>query len=80
MPYSARFDLLLGNQLLLHGIGGIRSSLWMKHSNRIPPPPRPTPRHFYQFRDRNYLVASGLADQPTFMPWFGDKKLIIQFA
>jgi hypothetical protein len=53
MPYSARFDLLLGNQLLLHGIGGIRSSLWMKHSNRIPPPPRPTPRHFYQFRDRN---------------------------
>jgi hypothetical protein len=27
-----------------------------------------------------YLVASGLADQPTLMPWFGDKKLIIQFA
>jgi hypothetical protein len=27
-----------------------------------------------------YLVASGLADQPTPMPWFGDKKLIIQFA
>src|ERR1035437_2001782 len=27
-----------------------------------------------------YLVASGLADQPTGMPWFGDKKLIIQFA
>jgi hypothetical protein len=27
-----------------------------------------------------YLVASGLADQPTSMPWFGDKKLIIQFA
>jgi hypothetical protein len=27
-----------------------------------------------------YLVASGLADQPTTMPWFGDKKLIIQFA
>ncbi len=26
-----------------------------------------------------YLVASGLADQPTPMPWFGDKKLIIQF-
>jgi hypothetical protein len=27
-----------------------------------------------------YLVASGLADQPTLMPWFGSKKLIIQFA
>jgi hypothetical protein len=27
-----------------------------------------------------YLVASGLADQPTTMPWFGDKKLTIQFA
>jgi hypothetical protein len=27
-----------------------------------------------------YLVASGLADQPTPMPWFGDKKLLIQFA
>jgi hypothetical protein len=27
-----------------------------------------------------YLVASGLTDQPTPMPWFGDKKLIIQFA
>ncbi len=27
-----------------------------------------------------YLVASGLADKPTLMPWFGDKKLIIQFA
>jgi len=27
-----------------------------------------------------YLVASGLADQPTSMPWFGGKKLIIQFA
>ena len=27
-----------------------------------------------------YLVASGLADKPTRMPWFGGKKLIIQFA
>jgi hypothetical protein len=27
-----------------------------------------------------YLVASGLADQPTLMPWFGGKKLIIRFA
>ena len=27
-----------------------------------------------------YLVASGLADQPTPMPWFGDKKLFVQFA
>jgi hypothetical protein len=27
-----------------------------------------------------YLVASGLADQPTPMPWFGNKKLTIQFA
>ena len=27
-----------------------------------------------------YLVASGLAERPTPMPWFGDKKLIIQFA
>lgn len=27
-----------------------------------------------------YLVASGLADQPTLMPWFGGKKLNIQFA
>jgi hypothetical protein len=27
-----------------------------------------------------YLVASGLADQPTTMSWFGGKKLIIQFA
>jgi len=27
-----------------------------------------------------YLVASGLANQPTTMPWFGDKQLIIQFA
>jgi len=27
-----------------------------------------------------YLVASGLADQSTTMSWFGDKRLIIQFA
>jgi hypothetical protein len=27
-----------------------------------------------------YLAASGLADQPTPMPWFGGKKLIIRFA
>ena len=27
-----------------------------------------------------YLVASGLADQPTPMPWFGDKQLVLQFA
>jgi hypothetical protein len=27
-----------------------------------------------------YLVASGLTEQPTPMPWFGNKKLIIQFA
>jgi hypothetical protein len=27
-----------------------------------------------------YLVASGLAERPTPMPWFGDKKLIIKFA
>ncbi len=27
-----------------------------------------------------YLVASGLADQPTPLPWFGNKKLTIQFA
>jgi hypothetical protein len=27
-----------------------------------------------------YLVASGLTDRPTPMPWFGDKKLILKFA
>ena len=27
-----------------------------------------------------YLVASRLADQPTPMPWFGDKLLRIRFA
>jgi hypothetical protein len=27
-----------------------------------------------------YLVASGLANEPTSMPWFGGKKLVIQFA
>lgn len=27
-----------------------------------------------------FLVSSGLADQPTPMPWFGDKRLLIQFA
>jgi hypothetical protein len=27
-----------------------------------------------------YLVASGLTDQPIPMPWFGNKKLVIQFA
>jgi hypothetical protein len=27
-----------------------------------------------------YLVASRLADQPTPMPWFGDKQLVIRFA
>jgi hypothetical protein len=27
-----------------------------------------------------YLVASHLADQPTPMPWFGDKPLRIRFA
>jgi hypothetical protein len=27
-----------------------------------------------------YLVASGLADKPTPMPWFGNKKLVIRFA
>ena len=27
-----------------------------------------------------YLVASGMTDSPTAMPWFGGKKLIIQFA
>ena len=27
-----------------------------------------------------YLVASGLADKPTPMPWLGKKQLVIQFA
>jgi hypothetical protein len=27
-----------------------------------------------------YLVASGLADTPTPMPWFGNKHLVLQFA
>jgi len=27
-----------------------------------------------------YLVASGLADKPTAMPWFGNKQLLIRFA
>jgi hypothetical protein len=27
-----------------------------------------------------YLVASGLADQPVAMPWFGHKLLHIRFA
>jgi hypothetical protein len=27
-----------------------------------------------------YLVASGLADQPAPMPWFGNKQLHIRFA
>jgi hypothetical protein len=27
-----------------------------------------------------YLVASGLADKPAKMPWFGDKELLIRFA
>jgi len=27
-----------------------------------------------------YLVASGLAETPTPMPWFGNKKLVIEFA
>jgi len=27
-----------------------------------------------------YLVASGLADTPTPMPWFGNKQLVLQFA
>lgn len=27
-----------------------------------------------------FLVASGLADEPTTMPWFGNKMLFIQFA
>jgi hypothetical protein len=27
-----------------------------------------------------YLVASRLADQPTCMPWFGNKRLILRFA
>ena len=26
-----------------------------------------------------YLVASGLADHPTPMPWFGNKPLVIRF-
>ncbi len=27
-----------------------------------------------------YLVDAGLADQPTPMPWFGNKELLLQFA
>jgi hypothetical protein len=27
-----------------------------------------------------HLVASGLAEKPTPMPWFGNKKLVIEFA
>jgi hypothetical protein len=27
-----------------------------------------------------FLVASGLADQPTPMPWFGNRPLLIRFA
>ena len=27
-----------------------------------------------------YLVASGLADQPTSMPWFGDKQLRLRYS
>ena len=27
-----------------------------------------------------YLVAAGLADKPSRMPWFGNKQLLIRFA
>jgi hypothetical protein len=27
-----------------------------------------------------YLVASGLADSPTLMPWYGNKRLVIRFS
>ena len=27
-----------------------------------------------------YLVASGLAEEPTSMPWFGGRRLVITFA
>jgi hypothetical protein len=27
-----------------------------------------------------FLVSSGLADKPTPMPWFGNKRLVIRFA
>jgi hypothetical protein len=27
-----------------------------------------------------YLVAPGLTDKPTPMPWFGNKQLLIRFA
>jgi hypothetical protein len=27
-----------------------------------------------------YLVASGLADKPAKLPWFGNKQLLIRFA
>lgn len=34
-----------------------------------------------QKRSHNpYLVASRLADQPTWMPWFGNKRLFLRFA
>ena len=68
------------------GVGGCREGVpaWDKW-NRLAPVNR---RKWFPFippltdkRAHNpYLVASGLADQPTLMPWFGDKKLIIQFA
>jgi hypothetical protein len=27
-----------------------------------------------------YLVASGVADKPVKMPWFGNRQLLIRFA
>ena len=45
---------------------------------------KPTPSRVLVTLDKRahnpYLVASGLADKPTPMPWLGHKQLIIQFA
>ena len=41
-------------------------------------------RHVHVFIDKKahnpYLVDSGLAERPIRMPWFGNKKLVIQFS
>lgn len=34
----------------------------------------------YERAHNSYLAASGLTDQPTPMPWFGNKRLFIRFA
>jgi len=68
----------------VRGIGLLRSGSLDLDFHSVPANSEIEGRHVVVTLDKRahnpYLVDSGLADQPTTIPWLGHKALVIQFA